>query len=299
MSATPSETSPPTGSLPTEVVDAHLHLWDPARLRYPWLADLPPLRRAFDLAELDRQRAGVPLTQAVFVQCDCVPEDAAGELLLVREAAAADSRLAGAVAFAPLEQGAAVAPWLEDLAREPLVRGVRRLLQSEPDPAFCLRPDFVAGVGALAAHGLVLDLCLLPPQLASATELVRRVGEVTFVLDHLGKPPVRAGGFQPWADELAALAELPNVVAKLSGLATEADPERWREEDVLPYLRHALACFGPERCLFGGDWPVATLATDYPRWFRTVALACADLDDEGRASVFAGNARRVYRLDPS
>ena len=127
-------------------------------------------------------------------------------------------------------------------------------------------------------------------------ELVRCTPEVTFVLDHLGKPGIRSGRWQPWADDLARLAEAPNVVVKLSGLATEADWNAWTREQITPYLVHALAVFGTERCMFGGDWPVSTLATSYADWYDIVAGVLASHPPANRAEVFAGVAARVYRL---
>src|SRR5437879_4712105 len=181
-----------------------------------------------------------------------------------------DARVKGIVAHASLERGEAVLPELETLASRPLVKGVRRSLQSERDAEFCLRSEFLSGVRLLAEFGLAFDLCLRNDQLPAAAELARRVPEVTFVLDHLGKPDVRSQTFQPWANDLDALAALPNVVAKISGLTTEANWHDWQPAELTPYLRQAFASFGPERLMFGSDWPVMTLATSYQRWIETV-----------------------------
>jgi L-fuconolactonase len=306
-----------------DVVDSHVHFWDPARLAYPWLADVPPLRRRFVPADLDT--GGHRISAAVFVEAggqDAGPAadpdagpfadplvspvaDPLAEVSWIEEIAAGWPPLRAIVAHAPVEHGAAVRPHLAALARHPRVVGVRRNVQDEP-AGTAVADGFVDGVRALAGHGYTFDLCLRHHQLSEVTELVRRVPEVLFVLDHLGKPPVRAGRLDPWRADLSRLAALPNVVCKLSGLATEADPDRWTEADVLPYLRHALAEFGPERCLVGGDWPVATLATTYGRWLDVVATAVtgrtgpdgagADRAGSALAAVFGGTARRVYRL---
>ena len=196
------------------------------------------------------------------------------------------------------EQGVEVRPRLEELAAEPLAVGVRRLLQDEP-AGFALDAGLVAGTRLLADAGLVSDLCVRSWQLRDVTRLVQLCPEVTFVLDHLGKPAVTAAGpAAPWTDDLARLAALPNVAVKLSGLATEG-PAGTPPEHHLPYLRQAIDCFTPARCLFGGDWPVSTLATTYRTWYDTVASAIADLDPAERAGIMAGTARRVYALpDP-
>jgi len=280
------------------LVDTHLHLWDPAHLRYSWLEEVPALNRRFALAEFRAACGPVAVAQLVFVQCECLPAQALAEVDWVASLAAADPRLRGIVAFAPLEQGDAVAPHLAALAQRPLVKGVRRLLQSEPDPEFCLRPDFVRGVRALARHEFSFDLCLKHPQLASAIRLVRQCPEVRFVLDHLGKPDAKAGLLEPWRSELRELAALPNVVCKISGLVTEADHARWTPADLQPYLAHAFECFGFDRVLFGGDWPVSTLAADYPRWVQTLDAALDQLGataDE-RVRLYVRNAQKTYRL---
>lgn len=276
-----------------QVVDTHVHFWDPDRLAYPWLDDEPVLRRLFTPVDLS---PGVhQLTGAVFVEAGRRDEDALAEVAWVEELAAGWPLLRGIVAHAPLERGKAVGDILAELARHPLVRGVRRNTQDEA-PGFTLTDDFVDGVRQLAGYGFTADLCVRHHQLPEITELVARVPEVTFVLDHLGKPAVREGRIDPWREQISRLAGHPNVVAKLSGLTTEADPHNWQPVDVLPYLRHALARFGPQRCLVGGDWPVATLATAYDRWLDVVAVAVADLSAVEQAAVLRGNAERYYRL---
>lgn len=287
-----------------DVVDSHVHFWDPTRLDYPWLAGTPSLQRAFQPTDLDTgpYRFGgetYRLTAAVFVEAGGVnervgAERGGAEVEWVTQLAERWPTLRAIVAYAPLERGADAAADVAALAGHPLVAGVRRNVQDEA-PGFTATDAFTQGVRLLADPGLTFDLCVRHHQIAEVTELVRRVPEVTFVLDHLGKPAVAAAEREPWRTDLARLADLPNVVCKLSGLATEAAPG-WSDGDAAPYLRHAVAVFGPDRCLFGGDWPVATLATDYPRWVRVVAEAVADRPDDERRAVFAGTARRIYRL---
>jgi len=140
------------------------------------------------------------------------------------------------------------------------------------------------------------DLCIYHRQLANVIRLVRQCPEVSFVLDHLGKPGIRARLLDPWRAELRELAALPNVVCKLSGVATEADHAAWTAADLRPYLDHALLCFGPGRLLFGGDWPVSTQATGYPRWVEVVDAALQGCTAEERQRIFARNAEAIYRI---
>jgi L-fuconolactonase len=274
------------------VVDSHVHFWDPGRLSYPWLANLPALLRPYRPA--DSVAAAGDLDAVVFVEAGCHPDHAEAELRWVEELAAAWPVLAAVVAQVPLEYGAAASGAVEALAAHRRVTGVRRNVQDEPD-GFMDRPDFVTGVGLLARAGLTFDACVRHHQLAELVRLVDRCPAVTFVLDHLGKPAVKAGAFEPWAARIADLSARPNVYAKLSGLTTEADWNSWRPSQTRPYLDHALQTFGPERCLFGGDWPVATLATPYGRWLDLVRDALAGLSAAQRDAVLGGNAVRVYR----
>jgi L-fuconolactonase len=176
------------------------------------------------------------------------------------------------------------------------VRGIRRLIQSEPDPEFCLRRDFIAGVKLLAEYDLSFDICVYHHQLGSALELVRRCPEIRFVLDHVGKPDIRAGLMDPWRGHIRELSELPNVWCKLSGMATEADHEAWSREDLQPYIDHVAESFGFSRLMFGGDWPVSTLATDYPRWVETVLWATASRTEAEQRQLFHETAAEFYLL---
>ena len=275
------------------MIDAHMHFWDPDRWHYPWLDGGSPLGRRYVPADVDS--AGPVPDAVVFVEASGGGGDPFAEVEWV-EGLAGPPAVAGIVAHAPLETGTDVEPALRRLAARPLVKGVRRNLQDEAD-GFALTPGFRTGVRLLAEHGLAADLCVRERQLAEVTELVRATPEVTFVLDHLGKPGIRDGRWQPWADDLARLAELPNVVAKLSGLTTEADWSAWTAGQLAPYLEHALAVFGAQRCMFGGDWPVSTLATSYADWYAVVAGVLADRPAADRALVLTDVATRVYRLD--
>jgi L-fuconolactonase len=272
------------------VLDAHVHLWDTERLRYPWLDEVPLPRRveAADLAA-----AADPVAEFVLVQADCVAEQALAEIVWLSKQARLLGGVRGIVGYAPLHDPVAAAEHLGELRRFPLVVGVRRLIQDEP-PGFCGRPGLRAGVALLAAEDLVFDLCVREPQLAEVVDLVRATPEVRFVLDHLGKPRVGAEATR-WRHSLRALAALPNVVAKLSGLMTEVVPGSGAAGDVRPYLEYTLEVFGPQRCLFGSDWPVLTSAGSYSEWRDTVQDALAGLPEAEIEAVLHGNARAIYR----
>ena len=278
------------------IVDSHVHLWDPTRLHYSWLAGLPALNRPFFPSDFAAATSASSISKWIFVECGCDLSDSLAEVDWICELAKNEPRIRGIVAHVSLESGETVRTDLEKLAAHPLVRGVRRNLQGETRPDFCLSREFIAGVKLLKNFGYTFDLCLRHEQLPSATELVRRVPEVNFVLDHFGKPDVRGGKLKPWATHLKELAKLPNVVCKVSGLTTEADWKNWQPADLKAYFEQTLECFGFDRILFGGDWPVSILATTYERWLDTVQNFLSFAKDADRTKVFQSNAERIYRV---
>ncbi|UCM86728.1 amidohydrolase family protein [Streptomyces marincola] len=280
-------------------VDAHHHVWDLGRRPQPWLdtARTAAIHRTLLLEDLAGPAAAAGIDRTVLVQV--LPDT--GETAEFLALAAGDALVAGVVGWADLTLGPAVAEQLDRLRAGPgghLLVGVRHLVQGEADPRWLCRPDVRAGLAAVAAAGLAYDLLVLPRQLPAAIETARALPELTFVLDHLAKPPIASGATEPWAGLITALAERPNVHAKLSGLVTEADWERWRVADLRPYADHALTAFGPRRLMFGSDWPVCLPAASYARVAETAGELLAGLGGTERAEVFGGTAERVYRLPP-
>ena len=278
------------------IVDTHLHIWDLDRLRYPWLANVPPLNKNHLIGDYRRACGPVAVAKMVFLQCECDAAQFQQEADWVTEVAQSDSRIRGIVPWAPLEKGVAAEAELAHLAANPLIKGIRRIIQFEPDQEFCLRPDFVCGVQLLPAYGLSFDLCINHTQLANTIKLVRQCEEVGFVLDHIGKPDIKAGRLDPWRAELKELAALPNVHCKLSGLVTEADHANWTPADLQPYIDHVIACFGFDRVMFGGDWPVSTQASDYPRWVNTLDAALRGASAADLRKLYVTNAETFYRI---
>jgi L-fuconolactonase len=279
------------------VIDSHVHLWDPRRFRMPWLDGNAQLNRPFGRTEFSRDSDGLGVEAAVYVQVDVTPAYGLLEARWAAEEASRNSFVAGIVAWAPMEDGATVSSYLDAVLQTgPHIKGIRRLMQSEADPDFSIRPDFLAGLRLLPSYGLSFDICIKHHQLARSIQMVRACPETFFVLDHLGKPNVKAGQLQPWQDQIAELAELPNVVCKVSGVVTEADWMHWTVADLKPYVLHVLEAFGEDRVLFGGDWPVVTEAASYRQWLTTLDKLTAHLSPSARSKLWADNARRVYRL---
>jgi L-fuconolactonase len=278
------------------VVDSHVHLLDPARFGYAWTRHAPQLNRPALPPRLTEAAAPVVIEKFVFVEVDVDHPQHVAEAAWIEELAAVDSRLAGIVAALPLEEGKAVEADLDRLLRCTKLRGVRRLIQNRDDPEFCIRPAFIEGLKLLAPHDLVFDICIFHHQLPNAIRMVSACPEVRFVLDHIGKPAVRAGLLDPWRQRLKDLAALPNVHCKISGVATEADHRNWTREQLRPYIAHAIEAFGFDRIMFGGDWPVSELAVGYAEWADIVDWVTAGCTPEEKRKLFRDNAMHVYRL---
>jgi L-fuconolactonase len=284
------------GRICPELVDAHVHFWDCARIAYPWLAEVPAIAGPHSPLELTSEAAGSIPGAIVFVEAGADRGYARAEVEWVSGLAALEPRIAGIVAQAAVDRGAETEAALAALARQPLVRGVRHNLQDHPEPDHCLRPSFLGGVARVGEAGWTFDVCIRNRQLPACIELVRRCPGTTFVLDHAGKPDIRSGVVDPWRAHIAVLARFPNVVCKLSGLVTEADPSRWTPAGLRPYVEHLLDSFGPHRLLFGSDWPVVKLAAGYRRWLEVAMELLAPLSAAERAAILGENARRIYRL---
>jgi L-fuconolactonase len=276
----------------TALLDAHLHFWDPAARHHDWLAAHPPLRRRFGPEDLDT--GAHELTGAVFVQADCRDNEALGEVRWVAGLAREHPLIRGIVAYAPVHRGRLAWDDLAAVAASPLVVGVRWLLQGRPTEEITGK-TLISGLRLLPDWGLTFDLCATHDQLTAVASLVEACPQTSFVLDHLGKPPVADRRLDPWRADLARIASFPNVACKLSGLATEAAPG-WTAGHVRPYLEHALEVFGPHRCMIASDWPVVTLAATAGRWFDTVLDVIAALPAQQRAAVLGGTAAATYGL---
>lgn len=279
------------------VIDAHVHLWDPARISYPWLDDNPNLRRRYSVADLDSAAKGVPLQGMVLVEGDCAIAEAEAETRLLLEAAAADSRILAIVARADPTDRLGFQRLLERYAAQPVVRGIRQNIQGKA-PGFCLSPDFVAGVQELGQRGLTFDLCVTHDQLPEVLTLAEQCPHTSLVLDHCGKPDISRQRLDPWRAHIDALAALPHLHCKISGLLTEADPQGWDDSDLLSYVEHVVDRFGAGRLIYGGDWPVLSLAGTYREWYLFTRRFSREWGAGERASFYRDNALRFYGVTP-
>ncbi|RYJ29336.1 L-fuconolactone hydrolase [Streptomyces sp. L-9-10] len=281
---------------PPGVIDAHHHIWDLSVRDQDWITGpaMAPIRRNFTLADLDAESRAAGVSATVLVQTIGVPEETPEFL------AAADGSdlVAGVVGWTDLT-APGVADTLAALRELPggdRLVGIRHQVQGEPDPEWLLRPDVQRGLAAVAAAGLVYDLVILEHQLPAAAKAAELLPGLTFVLDHLGKPPIAGGATEPWAGLVRALAARPNTVCKLSGMVTEAAWDSWTAEGLRPYADTVLDAFGPERLMFGSDWPVCRLAATYGEVLDAARTLTDGLSEDERDAVFRDTARRVYAL---
>ena len=273
-------------------IDAHHHFWRYTPAEYGWIDDaMASIRRDFLPPDLAPEIAAAGIDAVVSVQARQSLEETEWLLSL----AESHPWIAGVIGWVPLAD-ARVSRDLEHLVRHTKLRGVRHILQAEP-AEYMDRPGFNAGLAQLLPLGLAYDILIVHHQLPAAIRLVDRHPNQLFVLDHIAKPPIRAGQTQPWARDLAEIARRPNVVCKLSGVVTEADYTTWTYDSILPYLETTLAAFGPDRLMFGSDWPVCRVATPYADWVRTVERFAAPLSAAERQSLFHDTAARAYSLE--
>jgi len=273
-------------------IDAHQHFWRYAAAEYAWIDDsMRGLRRDFlpDDAKREMSRAGFDAGVAVQVR------QTLEETRWLLSLADAHPTVAGVVGWVDL-QADYVRAQLERFADHRKLVGIRHIVQSESDDRFLMRPAFCRGISALQEFGLAYDILIYSRHLPVAAEFVAQFDAQPFVLDHLAKPPIRSREVDTWARDLHRLSRFSNVMAKLSGLVTEADRNTWTLEHIRPYLDLAFNCFGSDRLMIGSDWPVCTVAADYAATMGLVTEYVSRLSREERAAVLGGNAQRFWNL---
>ena len=277
---------------PVPRVDAHHHLWRYTPQEFDWLGgDLTPLRHDFLEEDLLSAARSAAVAGTVAVQA----RQTIAETDWLLEIAKTSSVIRGVVGWLPIAD-ANLATLLERYAGNPLLRGLRHIVQGEPD-GFLLAPEFNRGVDALAATNLVYDILIYERQMEEAIRFIDLHPGQPFVLDHLAKPRIAAGHIASWGRNLHEIAKRPNVSCKLSGMVTEADPHTWSPSQLEPYFQAALEAFTPHRLMIGTDWPVLTVGCTYARWWQTVEAWIAPLSPGEQGEILGGTATRVYNLD--
>lgn len=270
-------------------IDAHHHLWNLARGDYGWLTpELAPIYRDFTLSDLAPHLAAARIEGTILVQAAATE----AETLYLLDIAESTDLVRGVVGWMDFDAADAAAR-IERLAERKLLVALRPMVQEIADDDWLLRPALAPLLTAMARQALVFDALVKPRHLPRLLRVVDSHPDLTFVLDHCGKPTLASGGIESWQGDIALLAKRPNIVCKLSGLVTEAKPD-WQIADLRGAVEHVFHCFSPQRLLWGSDWPVVDLAGGYARWFAAAEILLADLSADESAGIFGGNAARIY-----
>jgi L-fuconolactonase len=273
-------------------LDSHQHFWkyDPAQ--YPWMTEkLARLKRDYLPADLAPLLKAANFDGCIAVQARQTVEESRWLLQLADE----NPIIKGVVGWVDLRADN-VERDLAGLARHPKFVGVRHVAQDEPDDRFLMREDFLRGIAKLQSFNLAYDILIFPKQLPAAIELVRRFPEQRFVLDHIAKPQIKDRLFEPWATQIRELAQYQNVFCKISGLVTEADWQTWQPADLEPYLNIVAEAFGPDRLMFGSDWPVCLLAAGYTEVFQFALKWSHAIGASFEERFFGGACVNFYEL---
>lgn len=273
-------------------LDSHHHFWKYDPIEYRWITDdKSAIRRDFGPADLAREMATAGVHGAISLQARHSLDETRALLQLAGE----NDFIRGVVGWAPfIEEN--VAETIAQFSSNPKLRGLRHIVHDEPDPDYILRDDFNRGIATLQQFGLVYDILIFERHLPQTIRFVDRHPNQLFVVDHLAKPRVKAREISPWAERIEKLAKRPNVYCKISGLVTEADFHNWTEEQLTPYMDVALEAFGPQRLMFGSDWPVCLVAVAYADWVAIVERFVGKLSESEQERIWSGTAIEAYGL---
>lgn len=293
------------------IIDTHQHLWDLSKFTLPWTAGAGVLERSFLQSDYAEATSGLQVVKAVYMEVDVEPSQQRAEAdYIIDQCQRDDTPTVGAV-ISGRPAAATFEPYIRDVAGSPYIKGVRQVLHVPTTPAgYCLQPSFVKSIQLLGELGLSFDLCMRPAELGDAATLVDQCPETRFVVDHCGnadpnivadpdnRPHDPADPFshtrQQWMDDMAALADRPNVICKISGIVARATPGNWSAATLAPTVNHCLAVFGPDRVVFGGDWPVCTLVASYREWATALREIIADRSETEQRKLLHDNAAKFY-----
>jgi L-fuconolactonase len=291
----PANSAAAAPSLP--IVDTHVHLWDLARFRLPWLEGASGLNRNFLWQDYRQAAEGLDVVKAVYMEVDVDPSQQEREADTVAELCRRGDTVLAAAVISGRPASDRFAAYIKRFAAQPVIKGVRQVLHGPgTPPGTCLDPAFIRGIRLLGELGLSFDLCMRPGELPDGAKLAEACPGTSFILDHCGNPEVFARDLTPWKKHLALVAGRPNVCCKVSGIVASTGGRPWKPEDLAPIINHVLAAFGPDRVVFGGDWPVCLLGASLARWVQALREVVRERGVGERRKLFHDNAVRVYRL---
>ncbi len=274
------------------IIDTHHHLWNYDPVEFDWIDDdMATIRRSFLPEDLKATIDSTGVSGVVTVQARQIVEETEWLLSL----AAQNDFMKGIVGWLPLAADN-VSELLQKYSENKWLKGVRHVVQGEPDPEFILGEVFNRGISLLKDYQLVYDILILEHQLPNTIKFVDQHPDQVFVLDHIAKPKIKLNEIEPWAKSLKELAKRGNVSCKISGMVTEADFKHWTPEQLQPYFDVVLEAFGPSRVMYGSDWPVCLVATKYSRWLQLVKQVVSSYSDTEKEQIYYKNAVKTYQL---
>ena len=280
------------------IIDTHQHLWDLTRFKLNWMTDDSPLGQSFTPKEYTAAIAGLNVVKSVYMEVDVVKEQQQAEAVYVIELCRSGktSMVAAVVGGHPTDPG--FERYVRPFRGSPCVKGIRQVIHVDSTPAgYCLQRGFIQGVRLLGDLGLSYDICIRPGELRDAAMLVDECPGTRFILDHCGNGDVRSTDRTRWQRNMELLGKKPNLVCKVSGIVASAEKGKWTPDDLAPLVNHTIACFGWDRVMFGGDWPVCTLTANYKQWVEALREIVKDQSDEEQRKLFHDNAAKFYGLN--
>lgn len=279
------------------IVDTHQHLWDLERFKLPWVQPGTPLARSFLPSDYAKAAEGLNIVKAVYMEVDVDPsqQDAEAEYIIELCRSKQTPTVAAVISGRPESEN--FPAYVRRYRDHPIIKGIRRVLHvPQTPPGHCLQPQFIRNIQLLGDLGLSFDLCIRPAELPDMAKLVDACPNTRFILDHCGNPSLQMRDLTPWKRDLADIARRKNLVCKVSGFIATARPGQWKPEDIAPIVNHTLDCFGPDRVMFGGDWPVCTLGATLQEWVKGLKAVVAARPLEEQRKLFHDNAVKFYGL---
>lgn len=287
----------PGSAKPSAVVDTHQHLWDLKKFTLPWTASTPSLARNYLMSDYLAATAGIPIVKSVYLEVDVEPSQQQAEADYIDDLCRRHEGPLKAAVISGRPASESFRGYVTPLKAHPHIRGLRQVLHGPSTPAgYCLQKPFIAGIQLLGELGLSYDICIRAAELPDAAKLVDACPDTFFVLDHCGNADVKQKDQTAWQRDMALVAKRKNVVVKVSGIVASAVPGKWGPEDLAPIVNHTLDTFGPDRVMFGGDWPVCTLAATYRQWFDALCQIISQRSESEQRRLFHDNAVKHYRL---
>jgi predicted TIM-barrel fold metal-dependent hydrolase len=294
--ATPTEAKPMDDALP--IIDTHQHLWDLKQFHLPWVKEGAPLARNYLMSDYFVATRGLNVVKTIYMEVDLDPKQQQQEAEFVIETCkqADNPMVAGVISGRPASDD--FAKYITPLKKCTYIKGVRQVLHNADIPAgVCLDEKFIRGIRLLGELDLSFDLCMRPGELLDAAKLIDSCPDTRFILDHCGNAKVPEKDRTQWKKGMDAIAKRKNVVCKVSGIVASAEKGKWTGDDLAPIVNYTLDAFGPDRVMFGGDWPVCTLGATYKEWVTALKTIVKDRKREEQMKLFHDNAVRVYGLN--